>query len=128
MQTRSSGICASGASTGTSGASARRRRSSEFAGFLFHDVEPPQVDADDARLLEQARTALADVSPWEAPALEESLKGLCERLGEKPRRVFAPIRLAVTGSKISPGLYESLELLGRDEALDRIQAALGSPA
>jgi glutamyl-tRNA synthetase len=100
----------------------------EFAGFLFHDVEPPEVGGDDARLLEEARAALADVTPWEAPALEEALKALCERLGEKPRRVFAPIRLAVTGSKISPGLYESLELLGRDEALDRIQAALGSRA
>jgi glutamyl-tRNA synthetase len=100
----------------------------EFAGFLFHGVEPPQVGEEDTRLLEQARTALAEVSPWEASALEDALKALCERLGEKPRKVFAPIRLAVTGSKISPGLYESLELLGRDEALDRIQAALGSPA
>jgi glutamyl-tRNA synthetase len=40
--------------------------------------------------------------------------------------VYAPIRLAVTGSKISPGLYESLELLGREESLARISAAVGS--
>jgi glutamyl-tRNA synthetase len=99
-----------------------------FAGFLFHDVEPPRVEGADAELLEAARQALAAVEPWEAGAIEEALKGLCEQLGEKPRRVFAPVRLAVTGSKVSPGLYESLELLGRDVALDRIQAALGSPA
>ena len=99
-----------------------------FAGFLFHDVQAPRLDGADAGVLEEARAALAGVEPWRADALEEALKALCERLGEKPRTVFAPIRLAVTGAKVSPGLYESLELLGRAEALDRIQAALGSPA
>ena len=43
-----------------------------------------------------------------------ALKALCERLGAKPKTVYLPIRVAVTGSRISPGLYESLELLGRD--------------
>ena len=46
-------------------------------------------------------------------------------LGQKPREAFAPIRLAVTGSKVSPGLFESLELLGRDESLARLAAAYG---
>ena len=46
-----------------------------------------------------------------------------ERLGQKPRQAFQPIRVAVTGSKVSPGLFESIELLGRDEALARISAA-----
>ena len=44
-----------------------------------------------------------------------------ERLGEKPRTVYLPIRVAVTGSRISPGLYESLELLGREESLRRLR-------
>jgi MFS family permease len=49
--------------------------------------------------------------------------GVLERLGLKPRQGFQPIRLAVTGSKVSPGLFESLELLGRDESLARLRAA-----
>ena len=53
--------------------------------------------------------------------IEERLKALCDELGQKPQAVFGPIRVAVTGSKISPGLYESLELLGRDVALERLR-------
>ena len=60
---------------------------------------------------------------WDAAAIEDDLRGLVEELGEKPRTAFAPIRLAVTGSKVSPGLFESLELLGRDESLRRLRAA-----
>ena len=87
-----------------------------FAGFLFHDVEPDPALLD-AGILAAADEKLADVSPWSADTIEAALKGLCEELGEKPRTVFAPIRVAVTGSKISPGLYESLELLGRETSL-----------
>ena len=54
-------------------------------------------------------------------AIEIALKDLCEKLGQKPKAVFAPIRVAVTGSRISPGLYESLELLGRDVSLARLR-------
>jgi glutamyl-tRNA synthetase len=53
---------------------------------------------------------------------------LCERLGLKPRQAFQPIRVAVTGSRISPGLYESLELLGRPESLRRISRAAEAAA
>jgi glutamyl-tRNA synthetase len=60
------------------------------------------------------------VEPWEATRLEEALRALAEELGEKPRNAFAPIRLAVTGSKVSPGLFESLELLGRETSLARL--------
>ena len=99
-----------------------------FAGFLFHAVEPPALGEDDAARLEAAREELAGLDAWSAPAIEAALKAVCTRLGEKPRAVFAPVRLAVTGSKVSPGLYESLALLGREESLDRIGAALGSRA
>ena len=58
---------------------------------------------------------------WSADAIETALKALCEELGEKPRTVFGPIRVAVTGSRVSPGLYESLELLGRDTSLERLR-------
>jgi glutamyl-tRNA synthetase len=90
-----------------------------FAGFLFHDVEP-DPELLDRRILDAAAEALAPVEPWSAEAIQAALKRLCEELGEKPRTVYGPIRVAVTGSKVSPGLYESLELLGRERALERL--------
>jgi glutamyl-tRNA synthetase len=100
---------------------------SGFAGFLFHDVEPDPEHLDD-RILEAALAALSATEPWRAHAIEAALKGVCEELGEKPRTVYLPIRVAVTGSRVSPGLYESLELLGRDESLARLDAARGQGA
>jgi glutamyl-tRNA synthetase len=92
-----------------------------FAGFLFHDVEP-DPSLLDARVLEAAVSALERVDPWTAAEIEIALKRLCDELGEKPRTVFLPIRVAATGSRVSPGLYESLELLGRETALSRLRA------
>ena len=83
----------------------------DFTGFLFEDVEP-DAELLDRETLAAAEEALSAVEPWRADAIEEALKALCERLGQKPRQVFQPIRVAVTGSNVSPGLYESLELLG----------------
>jgi glutamyl-tRNA synthetase len=91
-----------------------------FAGFLFHDVEP-DPELLDARILGAAASALEEVEPWGAEEIEVALKALCDELGEKPRTVYLPIRVAVTGSRVSPGLYESLELLGKDESLARIR-------
>jgi glutamyl-tRNA synthetase len=93
--------------------------------FLFEPVDP--AGADPATCAAAAR-ALADVEPWEASRIEDALRALAERLGEKPRQAFAPIRLAVTGSKVSPGLFESMELLGRDETISRLDAAAGGAA
>jgi glutamyl-tRNA synthetase len=92
-----------------------------FAGFLFNDVEPDPTLLD-GNILDAAAAALAGVAPWTAAEIETALKNLCEKLGEKPRTVYLPIRVAVTGSRVSPGLYESLELLGQDESLERIRA------
>ena len=91
-----------------------------FAGFLFHDVEPDPALLDE-RVLAAAADVLRETEPWSVEEIEVSLKRLCAELGEKPRTVYPPIRVAVTGSKVSPGLYESLELLGRDETLDRLR-------
>jgi glutamyl-tRNA synthetase len=93
-----------------------------FAGFLFHEVEPDESLLD-GRILGEAARALEAVEPWSADGIEGALKGLCDELGEKPRVVYLPIRVAVTGSRVSPGLYESLELLGRETALDRLRDA-----
>jgi len=93
-----------------------------FAGFLFQDVEP-DPSLLDGRILDAAETTLAATEPWTTDAIEHSLKELCEELGEKPRTVYLPIRVAVTGSRVSPGLYESLELLGKERSLERIASA-----
>jgi glutamyl-tRNA synthetase len=99
----------------------------EFAGFLFGPVEPDPALLD-RDVLTATAEALERVEPWETAALETALKELTERLGMKPRQAFQPIRVAVTGSKVSPGLYESLELLGRDESLARLTRAAAAAA
>ena len=96
-----------------------------FVGFLFHDVEPDQSLLE-GRVLEAAAEELERTSSWTADSIETSLKKLCEDLGEKPRTVYLPIRVAVTGSRVSPGLYESLALLGKDESLRRLRTASAS--
>ena len=93
-----------------------------FAGFLFHDVEPDPGQLD-GEIVAAAEAALAEVGGWTATEIEAALKALCDQLGQKPRQVFGPIRAAVTGSRVSPGLYESLELLGRDVSLARLRHA-----
>jgi glutamyl-tRNA synthetase len=94
-----------------------------FAGFLFGEVAPDPTLLDE-RILAAAESALAELDGWSAQSIEARLKALCEELGEKPRQVFMPIRVAVTGSRVSPGLYESLELLGREASLARLHRAV----
>jgi glutamyl-tRNA synthetase len=95
-----------------------------FAGFFFRRVEPPPELLDGAGpVLAEARETLAGVEPFTAERIETALRGLAERLGLKPRDAFGPIRAAVTGSRVSPGLFESLELLGREESLARLGMA-----
>jgi glutamyl-tRNA synthetase len=92
-----------------------------FAGFLFARVEPdPDLLERDGEVLPAAAQTLSGVEPFEAETIEAALRSLAERLGLKPREAFQPIRLAVTGSRVSPGLFESLELLGKEESLARI--------
>jgi glutamyl-tRNA synthetase len=91
-----------------------------FAGFLFARVEPDPAQLKDGAVLPAAAEALAGVEPFEAERIEAALRALAEQLGLKPREAFQPIRQAVTGSSVSPGLFESLELLGKEEALARI--------
>jgi glutamyl-tRNA synthetase len=97
----------------------------DFAGFLFRDVHPdPELLQGREAIVEAAREELASVEPFDAERIEAALRGLAERLELSPRKAFEPIRVAVTGSKISPGLFESLELLGKDETLRRLSAAV----
>jgi len=94
----------------------------EFAGFLFGDVEPDPALLD-GNLLEDAEQALAEAEPFTAETIETRLRELADQLELKPREAFQPIRVAVTGSKVSPGLFESIELLGKEQTLERVRRA-----
>jgi glutamyl-tRNA synthetase len=96
----------------------------DFAGFLFEEIHPdPALLEQGSPVLEEAAEELEQVEPFTAPQIESVLRGLADRLELSPRKAFEPIRIAVTGSKVSPGLFESLELLGREETLRRLMTA-----
>jgi len=101
----------------------------DFAGFLFRDIEPDLALLNGAApVVTAAREELERVEPFAAPEIEAALRALADRLELSPRKAFEPIRVAVTGSKVSPGLFESLELLGKEETLRRLSAAAGRAA
>lgn len=114
--------------------SERIKRFDEVAstvGFLFVGA----VEIDDTtrekvftregagRVLDGAADELAHVRPFEAEAIEEALRALPARLEMKPKMVFQTVRVAVTGSMVSPPLFESIELLGRERCLQRLGRA-----
>jgi glutamyl-tRNA synthetase len=75
--------------------------------------------------LRAARAALeATPEPFDAERVEVAMRGLLERLDEKPKNVFQPVRVAISGSTVSPGIFESVAALGRGETLARIDRAL----
>jgi glutamyl-tRNA synthetase len=80
----------------------------------------------DARAaLADARTALADLpEPWTDASVEAALRGVVERTERKPKQIFQPLRVALTGTTVSPGIFETVALLGRDETLARVEHAL----
>jgi len=98
--------------------------------FLFEPpLEDPQAWAKVMKkgtrpLLEAARSALADAHGFEAGDVEAALAPVLERHGVKPGRLYQPLRVAITGSSVSPGIFESLTALGREESLARIDAAI----
>jgi glutamyl-tRNA synthetase len=101
----------------------------DFAGFLFREVEAdPALLNGAAPVVTAAHDELERVEPFAAPEIEGALRSVAERLELSPRKAFEPIRIAVTGSKVSPGLFESLELLGKEETLRRLSAAAGRAA
>ncbi len=83
-----------------------------------------ELGPDAGPVLDAASAALDGVADWTVAHIEEALKGaLIEGLALKPRKAFGPIRVAATGTTISPPLFESLELLGRDRSLERLRSA-----
>jgi glutamyl-tRNA synthetase len=105
----------------------------EMLGFLFVDEarftrDPSDVDkmldVNGRGVVKAARDALADLTDWHTEAIEQALRhALVDGLGLKPRNAFGPVRVAVTGRRISPPLFESIELLGRERTLARLADA-----
>ena len=103
----------------------------DMLGFLFvDDASFTRDPADVEKLLNQdgrtvtkaAYDALVDVATWDTASIEEALRAaLIDGLGLKPRNAFGPVRVAITGRRVSPPLFESMELLGRDRSLVRLE-------
>lgn len=103
-------------------------------GFLFADEdtfapEPESaakaLGADAEPALEAAIAALERLPEWETSAIEQALKSaLVDELGMKPRKAFAPVRVAISGRTVSPPLFESMSLLGADRSIARLRRAL----
>jgi len=100
-------------------------------GFLVIDPARFEVEAEAAAglgegaaaTLASAWRALSALPDWTSAAIEEALRGaLVQDLGLKPKVAFTPVRVAVTGRRVSPPLFESMELLGRDLSLTRLGA------
>jgi glutamyl-tRNA synthetase len=98
--------------------------------FLFEDpVDDPDaweriMTPDSRPLLAAALEALRDSAGFDPAAIEQALRAVVERHGAKPKQVFQPIRVAITGTTVSPGIFESLAALGREETMARIERAL----
>ena len=93
--------------------------------FLFERVAPEgkaakAVDGQE-EYLDAVATGLESLEKWTTPAIEEVLRGLAEGRGLKPKQAFQPVRAAVTGTLVSPPLFESIELLGPEETIRRLR-------
>ncbi len=96
------------------------------AEFVINDDDRAKsLDDSGLDVVRTARGALADLGEWTAESIEAALRGaLIDGMGLKPRLAFGPVRVAITGSRISPPLFESVELLGRERTLARLDAVL----
>jgi glutamyl-tRNA synthetase len=105
----------------------------DMLGFLFVDEAVFTIDPDAAAkvltgdsdaVLAAAVEALTDLPDWRTEPIEQALRGaLVDGLGLKPKNAFGPVRVAVSGRRISPPLFESMELLGRERSLHRLEQA-----
>jgi glutamyl-tRNA synthetase len=97
------------------------------ADLVVADDARAQLGDDAAAVLDAAIDALQGVQPFDTPSIEAALRAsLIEGLGLKPRFAFGPVRVGITGSRVSPPLFESIELLGRESSLTRLRALRSS--
>jgi glutamyl-tRNA synthetase len=78
----------------------------------------------DSPHLQATRDALARLERWDAGDVEVVLRRIVDEEGVKPKEVFQPLRVALTGTTVSPGIFESVAALGREETLARLDKAL----
>jgi glutamyl-tRNA synthetase len=101
-----------------------------LAGFIFDGpsddpaAREKWLDVDGLGALGEARVALEAVDPWTVEGIETALREVIESRHAKPKDVFQPLRVAVAGTTVSPGIFETLSVLGREETLRRLDAAL----
>jgi glutamyl-tRNA synthetase len=99
----------------------------EDADLTVADDARSTLDSDAAQILDAASEALTELVDWSTSNIEETLRAsLIERLELKPRSAFGSIRTAISGRRISPPLFESMEILGRESSLARIASLRGS--
>ena len=96
------------------------------ADFALDPADAEKLLNDDGRaVVRRALGALEQLPTWSTTAIQDALQAeLVEAMGLKPRNAFGPVRVAVTGRRVSPPLFESMELLGRERSLRRLQDAL----
>jgi len=82
------------------------------------------LDEDGRAVLEEVRRSLQELPAFDEPAVEHALGEVIEARGAKPRQVYQPLRVAISGGTVSPGIFESVALLGREQTLGRIDEAL----
>jgi glutamyl-tRNA synthetase len=73
--------------------------------------------------LTDAHAALGALEAWDVGSIEQALQGVVAAREAKPKDVFQPVRVALAGTAVSPGIFETLQVVGRDESLRRIQDA-----
>jgi glutamyl-tRNA synthetase len=101
-----------------------------LSGFIFDGpADDPQarerwLDAQGREALAETRRALEELEPFDEQGIERALREVVERRASKPQEVFQPLRVALAGRPVSPGIFETVALLGRDETLRRIDTAL----
>jgi glutamyl-tRNA synthetase len=95
--------------------------------YLWTDPPAPELDPDSVERVRAAMVALKDV-PWEPEPIHDALMAVVEKTGLGPNKTFMPIRLALTGKKISPPIDHTLGLLPKEVAMSRLQRAIGVPA
>lgn len=105
----------------------------ELLDFLFIDKVTPDTGqligkgmdaASTIDALQKTRAAFVEMPTFDHDAIETTLRGLSNQIGLKPRKFFTPIRVAISGKKVAPPLFSSLQALGRERVLERLDAAL----
>jgi glutamyl-tRNA synthetase len=101
-----------------------------LSGFVFAGpIEDPAarerwLDQEGREAITEVHRVLADLDPFTESTVADALEGIVTRRGVKPREVYQPLRVALAGGTVSPGIFESVTLLGREETLGRIDRAL----